>query len=106
MWNTKLYGTGYSYEVDIWSIGVIIYTLIIGSPPFQTIDIMTTKKIIKMNCYSYTFPEYSIISESAKNLISQILYSDPNKRPSLDQILYHDFFYQGTSIPKLFLNMV
>lgn len=27
---------GHSYEVDIWSLGVIIYTLIIGKPPFET----------------------------------------------------------------------
>ena len=91
--------TGHSYEVDIWSLGVIIYTLIIGKPPFETRDVKTTYKRIKMNAYS--FPETAIISEAAKNLISQILVTDPAKRPSLDQILTHDFFNLGTSIPKL-----
>ena len=91
--------TGHSYEVDIWSLGVIIYTLIIGKPPFETRDVKTTYKRIKMNAYS--FPETAVISEAAKNLISQILVTDPGKRPSLDQILIHDFFNQGTSIPKL-----
>ena len=91
--------TGHSYEVDIWSLGVIIYTLIIGKPPFETRDVKTTYKRIKMN--AYTFPESAIISEAAKNLIAQILVLDPGKRPTLDQILTHDFFNQGTSIPKL-----
>ena len=91
--------TGHSYEVDIWSLGVIIYTLIIGKPPFETRDVKTTYKRIKMN--AYTFPENAIISEAAKNLIGQILVLDPAKRPTLDQILTHDFFNQGTSIPKL-----
>ena len=91
--------TGHSYEVDIWSLGVIIYTLIIGKPPFETRDVKTTYKRIKMNAYS--FPENAIISDSAKNLITQILVTDPSKRPSLDQILIHDFFNQGVSIPKL-----
>ena len=50
---------------------------------------------------AYTFPENAIISEAAKNLIGQILVLDPSKRPTLDQILTHDFFNQGTSIPKL-----
>ena len=91
--------TGHSYEVDIWSLGVIIYTLIIGKPPFETRDVKTTYKRIKMNAYS--FPENAIVSEAAKNLIAQILVLDPAKRPTLDQILTHDFFNQGTSIPKL-----
>lgn len=91
--------TGHSYEVDIWSLGVIIYTLIIGKPPFETQDVKTTYKRIKMN--SYTFPEGAVYSEAAKSLITEILCTDPLKRPSLDQILAHDFFNQGTSIPKL-----
>jgi polo-like kinase 1 len=89
---------GHSYEVDIWSLGVIIYTLIIGKPPFETQDVKTTYKRIKMN--SYSFPEGALISDAAKNLITEILNSDPVKRPNLDQIISHDFFNQGTSIPK------
>lgn len=30
---------GYSFEVDLWSIGIIIYTLLIGRPPFESQDI-------------------------------------------------------------------
>lgn len=91
--------TGHSYEVDIWSLGVITYTLIIGKPPFETQDVKATYKRIKAN--NYSFPEGAIISEYAKNLITEILVTDPAKRPSLDQILAHDFFNQGNSIPKL-----
>ena len=40
---------GHSYEVDIWSLGVIVYTLIIGKPPFETNDVKTTYKRIRMN---------------------------------------------------------
>ena len=91
--------SGHSYEVDIWSLGVIIYTLLIGKPPFKAKDVNITHERIKMNLY--TFPSNAIISEAAKDLIGQILVLDPSKRPSLDQILAHDFFHQGTFIPKL-----
>ena len=69
---------GHSYEVDIWSLGVIMYkflmlsyTLIIGKPPFETPDVKTTYKKIKMN--SYSFPEHVPISDAARNLITRIL---------------------------------
>ena len=89
---------GYSFEVDIWSLGVIIYTLIIGKPPFETDNVKETYKKIKLNKYS--FPINSVISDYAKNLITDILVTDPSKRPTLDDILESDFFYMGISLPK------
>lgn len=90
---------GHSYEVDIWSLGVIVYTLLIGKPPYETSDVKATYRRIKMNAYS--FPEHVTISEPAKNLISKILNLDPSKRPSLNEIMEHPFFHTGSSIPGL-----
>lgn len=89
---------GHSYEVDVWSLGVIFYTLLIGKPPFETQDVKTTYRRIKMNMY--TFPESSAISDSAKNLIQQILCSDPKKRPGYADIMNHPFF-AANKIPAL-----
>mmetsp|Transcript_39499 Transcript_39499/g.29174 ORF Transcript_39499/g.29174 Transcript_39499/m.29174 type:complete len:202 (+) Transcript_39499:388-993(+) len=90
--------TGHSYEVDTWSLGVIIYTLLIGKPPFETSDVKTTYQRIKKN--HYTFPESVKISKEAKSLVSSILQLDPAARPSLSQILEHEFFKIGAAIPK------
>lgn len=90
--------TGHSYEVDIWSLGVIIYTLLIGKPPFETPDVKTTYKKIRMN--SYSFPEHVPISEASRSLITRILNLDPQRRPSLDEILAHPFLNHGGTIPR------
>merc|ERR1712100_987611 len=71
---------GHSYEVDIWSLGVIIYTLIIGKPPFETNDVKTTYKKIRMN--NYQFPDHVPISDAARDLIRKILILEPGKRPN------------------------
>ncbi|KAK4684394.1 hypothetical protein P7C73_g5784, partial [Tremellales sp. Uapishka_1] len=84
---------GHSFEVDIWSIGVIIYTLLIGKPPFQTKDVNTIYKRIKDN--RYEFPPDKPITPAAENLIMSVLNPNPDKRPSLDDILKHPFFHNG-----------
>lgn len=89
---------GHSYEVDVWSLGVIIYTLIIGKPPFETTDVKATYRRIKQN--SYSFPEHCNISDAARDLIQRILTGDPKRRPNLDEILSHDFLNHGGTIPK------
>ena len=66
---------GHSYEVDVWSTGVIIYTMLFGKPPYETSDVKATYQRIKKNQYS--FPETVKVSKEAKDLISKILVTDP-----------------------------
>lgn len=42
-----LYKKGHSFEVDIWSIGCIMYTLLVGKPPFETSSLKETYARIK-----------------------------------------------------------
>lgn len=65
---------GHSFEVDIWSTGVIMYTLLIGKPPFESKDVKSTYKRILSNAYS--FPDHTPICSNAKKLISQLLQVD------------------------------
>ncbi|KAG0250280.1 Cell cycle serine/threonine-protein kinase cdc5/MSD2 [Mortierella polycephala] len=84
---------GHSFEVDIWSIGIIMYTLLIGKPPFQTPDVKVIYKRIRDN--NYVFPDDIPISPDARNLISSLLNPSPASRPSVMDVLSHPFFTCG-----------
>lgn len=88
---------GHSYGVDIWSLGVIVYTLVVGKPPFETENVKETYKRIK--ACQYKFPEHSNASEEVRNLVDNILVRDPTKRLTLDQIIECDFLNKGECIP-------
>lgn len=80
---------GHSFEVDIWSMGVIMYTCLIGKPPYEAKDVKATYQRIMAN--SYSFPKHVSISEDAKDLIVRMLQSKPKNRPTLDEIAFHPF---------------
>ena len=89
---------GHSFEVDIWSFGVIMYTLLYGKPPFETPEIKTTYKKIRMN--NFSFPEHFKVNILAQNLITKIFNLDPEKRPSLDMILADEYYQIFDKIPE------
>ncbi|XP_010156222.1 PREDICTED: serine/threonine-protein kinase PLK1, partial [Eurypyga helias] len=82
---------GHSFEVDIWSIGCIMYTLLVGKPPFESSCLKETYIRIKKN--EYTIPKH--ISPVAANLIQKMLRSDPATRPTIDELLNDEFFTSG-----------
>ena len=80
--------TGHDERVDIWCIGVLLFELSTGNPPFLGNDIETLKNNI--NHLKINWPKD--IGLDVKNLIMKILKYDPKLRISLVEILNHPFF--------------
>lgn len=95
---------GHSYEVDIWSIGCIMYTLLVGKPPFETQTLKDTYNRIRKN--EYHVP--SRVGPLANSLIVRLLQDDPKKRPLIDAMLRDDFMclgYMPSNLPVSCLTM-
>ncbi|XP_077005994.1 serine/threonine-protein kinase PLK3 isoform X2 [Tamandua tetradactyla] len=88
---------GHGPEADVWSLGCVMYTLLCGSPPFETADLKETYRCIKQ--VHYTLP--ASLSLPARQLLAAILRASPRDRPSIDQILRHDFFTKGYTPDRL-----
>ncbi|CAG6003718.1 phosphorylase b kinase gamma catalytic chain, skeletal muscle/heart isoform-like isoform 2-T3 [Menidia menidia] len=85
---------GYGTAVDIWSSGVIMYTLLAGSPPFWHRKQMLMLRMILAGKYDFSSPEWEDRSDTVKDLISRMLVVDPKKRFTATEVLNHSFFSQ------------
>ncbi|KAM5179426.1 phosphorylase b kinase gamma catalytic chain, skeletal muscle/heart isoform 1-T4 [Mantella aurantiaca] len=85
---------GYGKEVDMWSSGVIMYTLLAGSPPFWHRKQMLMLRLIMNGDYQFGSPEWDDRSDTVKDLIARLLIVNPERRLTADEALAHPFFQQ------------
>ncbi|KAJ8370572.1 hypothetical protein SKAU_G00106000 [Synaphobranchus kaupii] len=93
----------YDKSCDMWSLGVIMYILLCGFPPFysntgQAIS-PGMKCRIRQGQYEFPNPEWADVSEEAKQLIHQLLKTDPNERMTITQFMNHPWINQSMVVP-------
>uniref|UniRef100_A0A8C7ZYV6 Calcium/calmodulin-dependent protein kinase type IV n=1 Tax=Oryzias sinensis TaxID=183150 RepID=A0A8C7ZYV6_9TELE len=85
-----LRGNAYGPEVDMWSVGVILYILLCGFEPFfdPRGDQYMYSRIL--NCdYEFVSPWWDEVSLNAKDLVGKLIVLDPHKRLSVREALQH-----------------
>lgn len=88
--------SGYSFGVDIWSMGCILYTMLVGKPPFETKEMKATYAKIK-SC-DYQLP--TNINSDAGEMIKAMLNLAKFKRPNAQQLISDYAFLNPLFIPK------
>ncbi|PFH32288.1 calcium-dependent protein kinase CDPK4 [Besnoitia besnoiti] len=79
----------YNEKCDLWSIGVIVYMLLSGSPPFTGQGDHDILIKIRRCMYTMSGPRWQGISEHAKDFIRSLLMRNPDERPSAEDALKH-----------------
>lgn len=82
---------GHGHEVDVWSIGCIIFTLLVGKPPFEATTLEETYRRIQQCKYSVP----ATMSTCATDMIKRILIKDPSARPTVNELIQDLFFTKG-----------
>ncbi|XP_046341997.1 ribosomal protein S6 kinase alpha-5-like isoform X2 [Haliotis rufescens] len=82
--------TGYDESCDLWSLGVILYTMLSGKAPFQAKSHEDTAEAImsriKGGEFDMSLPEWKSVSEPAKRLIKGLLRVEPRKRLTMSDL--------------------
>ena len=84
-----LLGNPYDEKADLWSIGTIIFELMVGKPPFQ--GYMPADVLRSINKGLYQIPHFIKISEACRNIINGLLQYNPQHRMSWKAFFDHPF---------------
>ncbi|KAL6065602.1 calcium calmodulin-dependent protein kinase type 1G [Balamuthia mandrillaris] len=94
----------YDKSVDMWSVGVIVYILLSGYPPFYADSAPALFKKIMDVKYDFDDTVWDEISDSAKDLIRNLLVKDPTRRFTAKQCLEHPWVKGSSCNDKALLD--
>jgi aurora kinase len=82
-------GREHDEKVDIWSLGVLLYEFLYGTPPFEAEGHSATYR--RISRVDLRFPQRPVVSLDAQDLIRRLLVKEPEKRIALKDVPKHPF---------------
>ena len=84
--------TPYNKEVDIWSMGVMLYYMLCGHLPFKgNKEVIIAEKIVNDDL-EFDEEEWEVRSKKVRELISSCLKKEPEERITIDEFINHPWF--------------
>eukprot|EP00775_Hariotina_reticulata_P005113 gene5113-5353_t len=88
--------SGYDEKADVWAIGVILYILLCGHPPFEAVeDDDVFRLIVENGKPDFSHYVWDGISGPAKDAVQQMMTYEPKQRPTAAQMLQHEWVREG-----------
>ncbi|EGC30845.1 hypothetical protein DICPUDRAFT_157371 [Dictyostelium purpureum] len=85
-------------EVDIWSMGVILYAMVTGQLPWTLTDGVQVEGMDRLLRGEFKYPSHVILSDDVKELINRMIVAEPSERATLDEIKSHIWVNKGFSM--------
>ncbi|KAI1296626.1 MAP kinase-activated protein kinase 2 [Halotydeus destructor] len=100
----------YDKPCDMWSLGVIMYILLCGYPPFYSVHGHAIspgmKKRIRAGQYDFPDPEWKMVSRDAKDLIRGMLKTEPGERLTIEQVVRSSWISRYQEVPQTPLHSI
>ena len=84
----------YTEACDVWSLGVVLYMMLLAEPPFKGRNNAGIFKQILGKTIDYSDNKFSLLSPDCLRLLQQMLIKDPDRRISLQHALMSPWFHQ------------